>query len=156
MCLGTAWSCKLKDILWTMPTAFWPWLETARTHGWTQRDRASQNTFCSQNKLTVISLGSSLSDSKEGSYPKKKGHSQKYWVHKQSVLSLCSSYSEAWWSMKLSTGGLWITFSYTDCKEENHMHAYPSNFFLWREITLFLSSSVRLKTLQKVFSINFI
>lgn len=156
MCLGTARSCKLKDILRTMPIAFWLWLETAQTHGWTQRDRASQNTFCSQNNLTVISLGSSLFDSKEGPYPKKRATA----TNIERTNNLCSVFAhpiqkpdEVWNYLQEGFGLL----SHAQTLQRRKSHAcFSIKLFLWCEITLFLSSSIRLKTLQKVFSLNFI
>lgn len=156
MCLGTARSCKLKDILWTMPTAFWLWLEMTQTHGWTQRNRASQNTFCSQNKLAVISLDSSLSDSKEGSYPKKRATA----TNIECTNNLCSVCAhptqkpdEVWNYLRESFGLL----SHTQRLQRRKSHACLSiKSFLWCEITLFLSSSIRLNAPPKVFFLNFL
>lgn len=151
MCLGTAQSCKLKDILWTMPTAFWLWLEMTQTHGWTQRDRASQNTFCSQNKLALISLDSSLSDSKEGSYPKKGPQLQilsAQTICAQSVLILLRSLMK----YEITYGrALDYFLIHRDCKEENHMHAYPSNHFSDVKLPFFWVHPLDWKLLQRFF-----
>lgn len=46
---------KLRDFLWTVPAGLRPWLEITQTRGWTQ-ERASKNTFPSQNKLPPMRL----------------------------------------------------------------------------------------------------